>query len=404
MSLLTENNRQYYEGAQGFRGDGTTTDFTTTFNTDLVFGAASNTNVNYYKNNFKIYTSTTATPGSWSEVIADYTIENNTITFNTPPANNLYIVVQLKKLDGGNYGTTLADKAYGDVVEKNYGSYAYISLDDVVNNFLVAYVGDGKLIPSVKRTDVVFHAKRGLQEFSYDTLKSVNKLEVTVPHNLSIPIPQDYVNYVNLYWIDNSGVKHIIMPGNGLTTNPTDVFLDDNKGVPIQDEFGNNIDTTSITDYRWKNNSLKNETNQDLLNDTILGWEYYYGYPEFGYGQLFGLDPQFANANGYFTIDERYNKFSFSANLVDRVVVIEYISDGLSTDVDTRIPKMAEEAIYAHISHAIIASQINQPEYVVMRLKKERSAKLRNAKIRLSNLKLNELVQVMRGKSKWIKH
>jgi hypothetical protein len=65
---------------------------------------------------------------------------------------------------------------------------------------------------------------------------------------------------------------------------------------------------------------------------------------------------------------------------------------------------MAEEAIYAHISHAIIASQINQPEYVVMRLKKERSAKLRNAKIRLSNLKLNELVQVMRGKSKWIKH
>jgi hypothetical protein len=404
MSLLTENNRQYYEGAQGFRGDGTTVSFTTTFNTDLVFGAASNTNVNYSKNNFKIYTSTTATPGSWNEVVANYTVENNTIIFNTPLANDLYMVVQLKKLDGGNYGNTLSEKAYGDAVEKNYGSYAYISLDDVVNNFLVAYVGDGKLIPSVKRTDVVFHAKRGLQEFSYDTLKSVNKLEVTVPHNLSIPMPQDYVNYVNLYWIDNSGVKHIIMPGDGLTTNPTDVFLDDNKGVPIQDEFGNNIDTTSITDYRWKNNFLKNANNQDLLNDTILGWEYYYGYPEFGYGQLFGLDPQFANANGYFTIDERYNKFSFSANLVDRVVVIEYISDGLSTDVDTRIPKMAEEAIYAHISHAIIASQINQPEYIVMRLKKERSAKLRNAKIRLSNLKLNELVQVMRGKSKWIKH
>jgi hypothetical protein len=404
MSLLTENNRQYYEGAQGFRGDGASTEFTTTFNTDLVFGAASNTNVNYSKNNFKIYTSTTATPGSWNEVVANYTVENNTIIFNTPLANDLYMVVQLKKLDGGNYGNTLSEKAYGDAVEKNYGSYAYISLDDVVNNFLVAYVGDGKLIPSVKRTDVVFHAKRGLQEFSYDTLKSVNKLEVTVPHNLSIPMPQDYVNYVNLYWIDNSGVKHIIMPGDGLTTNPTDVFLDDNKGVPIQDEFGNNIDTTSITDYRWKNNFLKNANNQDLLNDTILGWEYYYGYPEFGYGQLFGLDPQFANANGYFTIDERYNKFSFSANLVDRVVVIEYISDGLSTDVDTRIPKMAEEAIYAHISHAIIASQINQPEYIVMRLKKERSAKLRNAKIRLSNLKLNELVQVMRGKSKWIKH
>ncbi len=404
MSLLTENDRQYYEGAQGFRGDGATVSFTTTFNTDLVFGAASNTNVNYVLNNFKIYTSTNAQPSNWSEVTSGYTIVGNTIIFDTAPADLLYIVVQLKKLDGGNYASTPQEKAYGNTVEKNYGSYSYISLDDVVNNFLVAYVGTDKLIPSVKRTDVVFHAKRGLQEFSYDTLKSVNKLEVTVPHNLSIPMPQDYVNYVNLYWIDNSGVKHVIMPGNGLTTNPTDVFLDDNKSVPIQDEFGNNIDTTSITDYRWKNNYLKNANNQDLLNDTILGWEYYYGYPEFGYGQLFGLEPQFANANGYFNIDERYNKFSFSANLVDRIVVLEYISDGLATNEDTKIPKMAEEAIYAHVSHAILASRINQNEYVIQRLKKERSAKLRNTKIRLSNIKLNEIVQVMRGKSKWIKH
>ena len=404
MSLLTENNRQYYEGAQGFQGNGSNKSFTTTFNTDLVFGAASNTNVNYALNNFKIYTSTNAQPSTWSEITSGYTVSGNTITFDTAPANLLYIVVQLKKLDGGNYASTPQEKAYGNTVEKNYGSYSYISLDDVVNNFLVAYVGDGKLIPSVKRTDVVFHVKRGLQEFSYDTLKSVNKLEVTVPHNLSIPIPQDYVNYVNLYWIDNSGVKHVIMPGDMLTTKPTDVFLDDNKGVPIQDSFNNNVETTSITNDRWKNNFFKNANNQDLLNDTILGWEYYYGYPEFGYGQLFGLDPQFANANGYFNIDERYNKFSFSANLVDRIVVLEYISDGLATNEDTKIPKMAEEAIYAHVSHAILASRINQNEYVIQRLKKERSAKLRNTKIRLSNIKLNEIVQVTRGKSKWIKH
>ena len=404
MSLLTENNRQYYEGAQGFQGNGSNKSFTTTFNTDLVFGAASSNNVNYALNNFKIYTSTNAQPSTWSEVTSGYTVVGNTITFDTAPADLLYIVVQLKKLDGGNYASTPQEKAYGNTVEKNYGSYSYISLDDVVNNFLVAYVGDGKLIPSVKRTDVVFHVKRGLQEFSYDTLKSVNKLEVTVPHNLSIPIPQDYVNYVNLYWIDNSGVKHVIMPGDMLTTKPTDVFLDDNKSVPIQDSFDNNVETTSITNDRWKTNFFKNANNQDLLNDTILGWEYYYGYPEFGYGQLFGLDPQFANANGYFNIDERYNKFSFSANLVDRIVVLEYISDGLATNEDTKIPKMAEEAIYAHVSHAILASRINQNEYVIQRLKKERSAKLRNTKIRLSNIKLNEIVQVMRGKSKWIKH
>ena len=38
------------------------------------------------------------------------------------------------------------------------------------------------------------------------------------------------------------------------------------------------------------------------------------------------------------------------------------------------------------------------------RFRRERRAAMRNAKLRLSNLKLKELTQVMRGKSKQIKH
>ena len=63
---------------------------------------------------------------------------------------------------------------------------------------------------------------------------------------------------------------------------------------------------------------------------------------------------------------------------------------------------MAEDALYAHILYSILAAElINQS--TLLKIKKERSAKLRNAKIRLSNIKLSEIVQVMRGKSKWIK-
>jgi len=402
MSLLTENNRQYYEGAQGFRGDGNTTKFTTTFDTNLVCGSAIHSEINYQKNNFKLYTSVSGIPGSWSEVTSDYSVADNVITFVNAPSNNLYIVVQLKKLDGGNYGATLNDKAYGTTVEKNYGSYSYTKLSDVINNFLIAYVGPGKLIQDVKRTDVIFHAKRAMQEFSYDTLRSINSQELNVPHNLSVVMPQDYVNYVNMYWVDDQGVKHIIMPSNNLTKDPYSLPLQDNFGVPTQDNFDNNIEGTSITEDRWKNNFLKDKEN--LIDDTIAGWEYYYGWPEFGYGQLYGIDPQYANSNGYFTINDREGKISFSANLVDRLIILEYISDGLSTDVNTRVPKLAEEAMYAYITHAVIASRINQPEYLVQRLKREASAKLRNAKIRLSNVKTNEIVQVMRGKSKWLKH
>ncbi len=402
MSLLTENNRQYYEGAQGFRGDGDTKTFTTTFNTDLVFGSALPADINYQKNNFKIYTSATGIPGTWTEVVGNYSVARNVITFDASPANNLFIVVQLKKLDGGNYGNNVSDKAYGNIVEENYGSYAYTKLGDIVNNFLIAYVGSGKLIQDVKRTDVIFHAKRAMQEFSYDTLKSVNSQELTVPHNLSIVLPQDYVNYVNIYWVDNQGVKHIIMPSNNLTSDPYSLPLQDGQGVPTQDNFDSNIEGTSIVEDRWKHNFFKN--NKDLVDNTIAGWEYYYGWPEVGYGQMYGLDPQYANANGYFTINDREGKISFSANLVEKIIIFEYISDGLSTDIETRVPKLAEEAMYAYISHAVIASRINQPEYIVQRLKREASTKLRNTKLRLSNIKLNEIVQVMRGKSKWLKH
>jgi len=204
-----------------------------------------------------------------------------------------------------------------------------------------------------------------------------------------------------MHWIDDQGVKHVMTP-TSMTTNPGAIPLQSDNGQPMQDNFGDNVDGTSITEDRWSNNALKNR--RDVIDNGDFSWDLLYGEQSYGVGQLYGLDPQNANINGYFTINDREGKFSFSSDLVNRIIILEYISDGLSTGMDTRVPKLAEEAMYAYISHAIIASRINQPEYVVNRLKREKSAKLRNAKLRLSNIKLNEFVQVMRGKSKWLKH
>ena len=55
------------------------------------------------------------------------------------------------------------------------------------------------------------------------------------------------------------------------------------------------------------------------------------------------------------------------------------------------------------VKYGIVSTRSNIPEYVVNRYKKERFAATRKAKLRLSNLKIEELNQVMRGKSKWIK-
>ena len=138
MSKITETNQQYYQGAQPFLVTAVAgqTAFVTTFDTDLIFGSSDPTDIDYALNNFKVYTSTTGLPGSFTEYTSTYTVSNNAINFpgGSPIPQNSYVVVQLKTLSGGNYG---AQDAFGQTVEENYGGYEYITLNDAIDNFMV---------------------------------------------------------------------------------------------------------------------------------------------------------------------------------------------------------------------------------------------------------------------------
>ena len=412
MSLITETNQQYYAGSQGFRGDATNTTnqkFTTTFNTDLVLGSSTSwnpTDADYVLNNFKLYTSATGFAGTWAEWTTELKVSNNIIELVASPGASVYIAVQLKSLTGGLYGQTDNERAFGQAVEDNYGEYSYVKLGDIIDNYMVGYVGDGKLIQTAKKSDILFFAKRSLQEFSYDTLKSIKSSELTIPDSLSLTIPQDYVNYVSICYIDGFGVKRPLYPNNNLTTNPYNTFLQDSAGQPTQDSHGENTEGTSITEERWgqANTQLINGTWYQNWDNFGYAWDNYGINGPFNWGRLYGLDPQYSQANGWFGINEREGRFTFSSNCVGKLVVIEYISDGLAYDLDTKVPKMAEEAMYGSISYYLLSTRAGVQEYVVQRYRKDKSAALRNAKIRLSNIKLDEIVQVMRGKSKWIKH
>ena len=85
-------------------------------------------------------------------------------------------------------------------------------------------------------------------------------------------------------------------------------------------------------------------------------------------------------------------------------MILDYISASLGTDEEMQVHKFAEEAMYKSIAYAILSTRINIPENTVRKYKKERIAAIRNAKLRLSNLKLEELTQVLRSRSKQIKH
>ena len=87
---------------------------------------------------------------------------------------------------------------YYNGTEPPLGAYQFISITDIINNFMVIYVGEDKIIPNVSRADVRFHASRAIQELTYDTFRSCKNLQMEVPPSLKLPLPHDYVNYVRL--------------------------------------------------------------------------------------------------------------------------------------------------------------------------------------------------------------
>ena len=274
--------------------------------------------------------------------------------------------------------------------DDDFGNYQFTSLDDVINQFIVAYVGEDKIISKIKRTDVAFHAHRALQELSYDTLKSIKSLEIVLPPSITMILPQDYVNYVKFTWTDGAGVERIIYP-TSKTSNPTDATQDvDGDYTFSDDELV--TDTSSSTWESYQSGTTSEVDNNDYNEPTDLD------------ANRYGLDPQYAQSNGSFYIDPNTGLVHFSSNLSGKTITIKYISDSLGTDGEMQVHKFAEEAMYKWIAHAILATRANTQEYLVMRFKKERFAAVRTAKLRLSNLKIEELTQILRGKSKHIKH
>ena len=150
-------------------------------------------------------------------------------------------------------------------------------------------------------------------------------------------------------------------------------------------------DSTTWTNYKSATPSENQDSYDDGTYDLISGERY-------------GIDPQHAQVNGSFYIDNLKGLIHFGSSTSGKTVILKYISDSLGTDAEMKVHKFAEEAMYKYIAHAILATRANIPEYIVRRYQRDKFASKRQAKLRLSNLKIEELIQVLRGKSKQIKH
>lgn len=289
--------------------------------------------------------------------------------------------------------------------DANWGSYQYVSLYDIVNNFMLMYAGNHSLVNNEERYKILFHAKRAVQELNYDAFKELKILELDVCDTLRYVLPIDYVNWVRISLYKDGVLRPLT---ENIQTNWSDAYLQDNNCRILFDHDGNILKpSTSTIDMQriegTKKSIYLNE--QSPYNDRegyCVDGDWYFDY---GIGAQYGLNTETANFNPTFKINKKAGVINFSSDMAGELCILEYVSDGMEGGDDSQISvnKLFEEYVYAYVQYAILNAKFGVQEYVVARARKRSSALLRNAKLRISNIHPGRLIQNIRGMDKWIK-
>jgi len=285
----------------------------------------------------------------------------------------------------------------------NWGSYQYVSLIDIVNNFMLFYTGNDSLINNVHQSKVLFHAKRAIQEFNYDAFKNIKILELEIGTTNQFVMPPDYVDYVRISYEKDGTLFPLV---ENKQTNFANSYLQDVNNNIVFDVNGNVIEVQSQLDV----SRLAGDTQKQYFGDGTFngswGWwidgDWYFSRQ---LGPMFGLNPETTNVNGTYKIDKANGVINFSSDLSGSNIVLEYITDGMENgnDAAVYVVKVAEEAIYAYIRWAILNNKLGIPIYERNEAKRQKKAYYDNAKIRLIGLRPETLLMTLRNQDKWIK-
>jgi hypothetical protein len=289
--------------------------------------------------------------------------------------------------------------------EANFGSYQYVSIFDIVNNFMLMYAGNHSLVNNEERYKVIFHAKRAVQELNYDAFKEIKVLELNVCDKLRFILPSDYVNWVRISLYKDGWLRPM---SENIQTLSSKAYLQDHNCEILFDQDGNILEPqfSTIDLDRIKGSKKSIYLNPGSQFNGQAGYEFNGSwYFDYNVGARFGLNTETANANPTFNIDKKTGVINFSSEMSGELCILEYISDGMENGDDTLITvnKLFEKYVYAYIQYEILSSKLGVQEYIITRARKEKSALLRNAKIRLSNIHPGRLLMNMRGMDKFMK-
>ena len=282
--------------------------------------------------------------------------------------------------------------------ESQWGNYQYVTLQQIINDFKML-VDDDDIAHNLPRHKILYHAQRGLRELYYDVLREIKAIQFEIGTTLSVTLPRDFVNYVRLSWVDSNGQLFPMAVDN--TQNIATAYLQDHNSELLFDNDGCILKADGSKPMSFEPTPQSTETNQ-LLNFIFNN----------GTVDSFNPNANLANhyQNGKYRIDKDRGVIEFGSNVYSRIVVLEYISDGLytsscegTTETDIKVHKFAEQALQDFIYYSIIKMKRNVPANEKARARKEYFNSRRITKRRINAIRTPEIIQAFRQDTMWIK-
>ena len=268
----------------------------------------------------------------------------------------------------------------------NHGNYRYAGLIDLVNNIMENQVGDDTLLGQVTRRKIVFQVKQAIKEFNIGNINQPKGCELELNDTLTAIYPPDYVNYIRISYVHPVTGKLMPMTINK-DLNVYNSYLQDQNANVLFDQDGYILEgSTMNAELEKKQGVIKYEFDVNCFNDSSNR----------------SIDVS-QNANGYYNITTQ--GIHFSSDALSKVIMLEYISDGLESndDADIKINKLLEKSVYNYVKWQILTNKSNVQEYVVKRAEKEFFAEQRNATIKLMNVRYEDILFALNGRKNWIK-
>ena len=228
----------------------------------------------------------------------------------------------------------------------------YTNIDEVINDFQLM-MDDTSYDKEAQIYQLRLLALQGLRELSFDTGQEIETATLTVNSSLQVTLPTDYLKLIKIGYRGDDNEIHSLGVNNKLA-------LDNSVAAVVNDDF-----------YDENN-------------------PYYH----LDLGKKFGIGGG-KNALGYYRLNRNDGTINFSSELLNKTLVLEYISDG-AEETNPKVHKFCEEALRSYIYYRYILRKRGIPANEKQSAKRTFYNEKRLARARMMSFNKEEALQTSR--------